>query len=278
MTENRNIEKRNKTQATEAEEKQARKKSRAAKRRRAKRQRTRALIGVVTIIVALSIILLAIHVFSKNRGDRNVVVLKPTELYGMDVDDALKTEYHVALNRQDLSDLVLFRATTNYYQDELPERAFGYAETQKKMVGIYFEWNDFDRDPTSCALFSAGIAQKYPGALCALAVAGDDIDPDWVLDWLKKFELFSGVRPLIRLSLVSARRNDWSEVIQGGYNLWIAAWGANDGENYGVPDIGDWPRERIVLHQFAYESGFGRDVFFGDEAAWRAYSAKRDLF
>ena len=55
--------------------------------------------------------------------------------------------------------------------------------------------------------------------------------------------------------------------------LWIASWGANDGQNHGYPTPKHW--KVVALHQFTSRYG-GRsldaDVFNGDANAWDKYA------
>jgi GH25 family lysozyme M1 (1,4-beta-N-acetylmuramidase) len=70
----------------------------------------------------------------------------------------------------------------------------------------------------------------------------------WCLDWLKKVEELTGVKPLIYLNSSTAKSWNWDLVIENGNKLWIANYGINDGTRHPNPSTGKW--KEFYIHQY----------------------------
>ena len=141
---------------------------------------------------------------------------------------------------------------------------------------MYFQYDPAsDLDPKVFAAHCVGLFGPQRIGKDPVALYLDDNDgtsPEWVRTWLTTFHALTGVKPLVRMSSEMAREHDWAPVTSGGYELWMAYYGPDDGQNYGMPEegIGEWSRLR--MQQFTTKAlegaSVGANVFFGTKNEW----------
>lgn len=67
------------------------------------------------------------------------------------------------------------------------------------------------------------------------------VSPAWALDWCNRVAKATGVKPYLYMSAGVTRAQDWSKLANAGYRLWVASYGANNGQPGAEPQIGSWP-------------------------------------
>ena len=205
------------------------------------------------------------------------------ELHGVDISKYQGKNFVQVISSEQASDFVICRATENKLVDGTCDKAYQYAKSQGKLLGVYFWCDPTILDARDYAAFCVKTVQGYIGE--AVFVLDFEhrhkrLDPEWAKEWLEEFEKLSGVKPLIYMNSSTARELDWSPVIAGGYKLWVASYGVDDGKNHGLPDrIGQWPDSLVVMHQYT-TCGLGKretldlDVFFGSREDWVQLAAR----
>lgn len=86
----------------------------------------------------------------------------------------------------------------------------------------------------------------------------------WCYDWLRYVEDQTGVKPLLYITLATAKKYNWSKVIEAGYGLWLAHWTYDPNP---VQDDTQWPFQ--AMRQWSNHENVGgiapldADVFYG---------------
>lgn len=107
----------------------------------------------------------------------------------------------------------------------------------------------------------------------------------FALEFLRRVEENTGVKPLVYTSQSVTISLDWTSVVNEGYGLWVAryplgytATGYRSDLSYG--NVGYW--NTVAMFQYTssgripgYSGNLDLDIFYGDGAAWDAY-AKSD--
>lgn len=140
----------------------------------------------------------------------------------------------------------------------------------------------FRGDPAGEAAFFVANAAEVPGdgqIWCDSEVNIPNL-PSLSLQWLRQVEALSGVRPagvytMWRL-IYGDWAQDWSPVINAGYEIWEAQYPISVVQGYGPvtgPPATPWPR--LAMWQYSSTGrlqGWGGNldlsVFYGDRAAW----------
>lgn len=100
-------------------------------------------------------------------------------------------------------------------------------------------------------------------------------DVQWCLDFLNRCKELFGVKPLIYMNSSTLSRFDWTPVKNGDFGLWVANYGANDGQPHSRPSSGVWPF--WALWQYTSRGNKGGvspvdvNIFSGDKAAFLKY-------
>lgn len=203
-------------------------------------------------------------------------------LKGIDISHWQRDSYKDAIDRF-AEDFVIMRAAWRYWVDPTCDKAYQYAKSKGKKLGVYFFPLTSDGSATKHAEWAVDQVLGYLGeAIIALdwesysCVEGyNNVNlKGWAIEWLKAFERKSGVKPLIYMNS-SCERSDWSDLVENDNGLWIANYGPNDGEFHGRPPISNWPF--AAIHQYTSILGgkYDGDAFYGDHIAWSKYAAKR---
>lgn len=104
----------------------------------------------------------------------------------------------------------------------------------------------------------------------------------FALEFLQRVEEITGVKPLVYTSQSVTRSLDWTNVVNGGYGLWVARYplgytttGYRDDLSYGT--VGYW--DNVAMFQYTssgrisgYSGNLDLDIFYGDESQWDAYA------
>lgn len=64
---------------------------------------------------------------------------------------------------------------------------------------------------------------------------------DWCFRFLERVKEKTGVKPLLYTNEARVKSLDWKKVVNGDYGLWVAKYGANNGQMNAEPAIGQWP-------------------------------------
>lgn len=212
------------------------------------------------------------------KSQKKVVVIQSDTLFGISINSTdNSTDFKEVIKRSThLPDFVFIRATDGYQADAIFERAYACAKQYKRLTGVYFQYDpDSDLDAKVFAAHCVGLfgPQRIGKDPVALYLKDNDgLSPEWVRTWLTTFHALTGVKPLVRMSSEMAREHDWAPVTSGGYELWMAYYGPDDGQNYGMPEegIGEWSRLR--MQQFTTKAlegaSVGANVFFGTKNEW----------
>ena len=203
-----------------------------------------------------------------------------TKLHGVDISAWQAENYKEIIERPDC-DFVICRATDGTDVDPICDKAYQYAKSKGKLLGVYFFGYPELHDAEEYAQFCAKVTEGYVGEAIFILDCERGPTIDWILAWVKEFERLTGVKPLVYANLNKAESLDWAPIIENGNPLWLAYYYADDGEYYDIPDdVEEWPTDRILLHQYT-TAGLGGesesldlDVFFGDKEAWQALAKK----
>ena len=114
-------------------------------------------------------------------------------------------------------------------------------------------------------------------------------DVGWAKTWLDEIHKLSGVKPMIYMSESTVLENDWSEVADADYGLWVAKYNdTNVHYNYDMSDAGRKPTIRhwpvMAMWQWTsngrltgYSDALDCDIFYGDASAWDRYAGTRSI-
>ena len=180
-------------------------------------------------------------------------------------------------------DFVIVRAAFNRVVDKTCDKAYQYAKSQGKKLGVYFFPIQINYTPEVYAKWCYDQVKGYIGEACFFLdwedynYQGRNINPtsntNWAYEWLVEFERLTGNKPLIYMNSSVEANNNWSKVVRNGNGLWIANFGINDGLDHGYSKTRNW--HLVAAHQYTSRLGgnsLDGDVFFGDRKAWSAYA------
>lgn len=106
-------------------------------------------------------------------------------------------------------------------------------------------------------------------------------DVAWVLEWLRRVEQLTGIKPLFYTYSSVIENSDFSQVFKNGYGLWVANYGVNAITNgYKQPNS---PVSKgfdfTAMYQYnsrtllnGYSGYLDANVFYGDKVAWSKYA------
>ena len=104
--------------------------------------------------------------------------------------------------------------------------------------------------------------------------------PAWAKTWLDEVYAQTGVRPWIYMSSSVVNSYDWSAVCKD-YGLWVANYGANNGQPNTPPTVKHWAS--YAAWQYTSKgrwSGYSSDLdlsqFYGTPTAWRKYAGAKE--
>lgn len=86
-------------------------------------------------------------------------------------------------------------------------------------------------------------------------------DVQWCLDFLNRCTELFGTKPMIYMNTNVKGRFDWTPVVKGGFSLWQANYGVNDGSAHTQPDPSPWQSNTIWQYT---SKPLDRDLFNGD--------------
>jgi GH25 family lysozyme M1 (1,4-beta-N-acetylmuramidase) len=116
------------------------------------------------------------------------------------------------------------------------------------LVGAYHfvDGNDAIKEADN---FLKTVGKMLPGEFLVLDYEIHLNNPDlWCVTFLDYVFKKTGIKPLIYINSSTANGFSWSKVIKGGYGLWIANYGLNNGKMGKAPTIGKFPM--YVLWQY----------------------------
>ncbi len=208
-------------------------------------------------------------------------VEKLERLHGIDI--SLYQDYIEAINSRGAAcDFAVMRATKGYEVDRCCDPAYQYAKKRGLLLGVYFWGDPTELDPVEYAGFCKLMVEGYLGeAIMILDFEPgnhESLNPEWARLWLEEFERVSGVKPLIHMDSYVATHLDWSSVIDGGYKIWVASYGEDDGR-LSLRSMGQWVGH-VAMFQYG-TCGMGKretldlDIFFGGRDDWAQLAARR---
>lgn len=208
-------------------------------------------------------------------------VEKLERLHGIDISS--HQDYIEAISsRGDACDFVVMRATKGYEVDHCCDSAYQYTKKRGLLLGVYFWGDPAELGPVEYAGFCKRMVEGYLGeAVMVLDFESgnyESLNPEWARQWLEEFERVSGVKPLIYMNSYVATHLDWSSVIDGGYKIWVASYGEDDGRTT-LRNMGAWTGN-VAMFQYATCGLGGRetldlDIFFGSRDDWAQLAARR---
>ena len=181
-------------------------------------------------------------------------------------------------------DFVICKATEGVgYTDPNCDAHYQRAKSQGKLLGVYHFARPGYNDPIAEADWFVSQIQGYIGE--ALLVLDWEVEATWNIDWAKRWldRVYekTGVKPLVYASGSVINGNNWSNVTNADYGLWIAYWPNNYQYGEGWPTspsemsygTGDW--KMWAIWQFSSRNGrLDCDVANMDRAGWLKYAAK----
>lgn len=212
---------------------------------------------------------------------RSTPVKKLERLHGIDISSYQKNYIEVIASRGATCDFVVMRATEGYEADSRCDPAYQYAKKRGLLLGVYFWGDPAELDPVDYADSCKSMVEGYLGeAIMILDFEPrnhESLNPEWARLWLEEFERVSGVKPLIYMNSYVATHLDWSSVIDGGYKIWVASYGEDDGRTT-LRNMGAWTGN-VVMFQYATCGLGGRetldlDIFFGSRDDWALLASR----
>ena len=110
----------------------------------------------------------------------------------------------------------------------------------------------------------------------------------WAKEWLDEIQRLTGVKPMIYMSESVVNSNNWSDVANADYGLWVARYrDHNPDYNHDMSNAGKKPVVKwwkfYAMWQWTstgrldgYNGNIDCDVFYGDKKAWNAYAGKAE--
>lgn len=199
-------------------------------------------------------------------------------MQGIDISWWQKDNYKYLIDTY-AKDFVIARASFDFNVDSTCDMYYQYAKKKGLQLGVYFfpltESSDAVTSAKWCVNQVKGYLHEAVFFLDWEATQGNDVSKTWwALEWLKTFEKEAGVKPNIYMNTSTVNSFNWTDVAKNDNGLWLADYGRNDGNDYGVPDIPYW--QIVMAHQYTSVgdngAGLDRDVFFGDKTAWQKYA------
>lgn len=179
-------------------------------------------------------------------------------------------------------DFAIFKATEGInYVDNCCDKFYQQAKKQGKKLGVYhFARPDLNSAEAEANFFVENVKGYIKEAILVLdwePGGGQISNVAWAKTWLDKVYSLTGVKPIIYMSQSPENSYDWSSVANSDYGLWVAKYGANNGQQGTQPTIKYW--KFYALWQYTskgkvsgYNGDLDLDVFSGDTSAWDKYA------
>lgn len=179
-------------------------------------------------------------------------------------------------------DFAIFKATEGInYVDNCCDKFYQQAKKQGKKLGVYhFARPDLNSAEAEANFFVGNVKGYIKEAILVLdwePGGGQISNVAWAKAWLDKVYSLTGVKPIIYMSQSPENSYDWSSVANADYGLWVAKYGANNGQQGTQPTIKHW--KFYALWQYTskgrisgYNGDLDLDVFSGDTSAWDKYA------
>lgn len=182
----------------------------------------------------------------------------------------------------DGADFVIIKATEgDGYTDPNCDKHYQRAKANGQLRGVYhFARPDLGNSAKAEADWFVSQIQGYiKDAILILDWERSTWNTAWALDWLKRVEELTGVKPLIYMSASVVTSYSWLDVVNNSYGLWIAGYPPEyNVREPGVPtpeempySIGNWPF--WVIWQYTSSAGtLDRDITYIDATTWAKYA------
>lgn len=128
--------------------------------------------------------------------------------------------------------------------------------------------------------FVDAVGQLQKGEVLVLDWEVPNANPvAWCLAFLKRVEARTGLKPLIYVNGSTAQSLNWQPVVDNNNGLWVASWGANNGQVPAQqPAVGKWPFWAIWQYSSVGQvAGIGgrvdTNLFNGDRAQFEKYGS-----
>ena len=162
------------------------------------------------------------------------------------------------------ADAFMFKLTEgNYFEDTAASDFIKQAKALKKPFGLY---HFLDNSPVNEQVnFFLSYANPYIGE-AFLALDYEEygrIGAQKAKEFLDLVYEKTKVKPLIYMNESDANNEDWSEVIQADYGLWVAKYSSN------LPRLTQWPE--YAMWQYT-NTPYDTNFFYGDTFAWQKYA------
>lgn len=200
-------------------------------------------------------------------------------LQGLDLSWYQRGNYKTLIDNY-AKDFVIVRSSFSKTVDSACDSIYQYAKSKGKKLGFYMFPLTSDGDARAVAEWNYNQVKGYiKQAIPCIdweTTGGHNIaDVNWAYNFAKRFEELSGVKPVFYMNGSCEASYDWSKVVSNNNGLWLAAWGANDGKDHGIPATKHW--KVVALHQFTSRyagQNLDADTFNGDGNAWDKYAGK----
>ena len=140
-------------------------------------------------------------------------------------------------------DFVIIKATEGKsYVSPSCDTQFQQALNLGKKLGVYHFANNSDNTPEEANWFITNTRGYIGKAILVLDLedSGHTNDVEWALKWLQLVEEAYGTKPMIYMSESVVNANDWSNVANANYGLWVAKYRDNTADyNYDMSNAGN---------------------------------------
>lgn len=210
-------------------------------------------------------------------------------LYGIDISNWQSSIDLESVLKQTKTSFVIAKATegTNF-TDIYCDRFIAKALNAGKLVGFYHFARPEKNSSEDEARFFYEKSKGYFGKGIPILdwESSGKADVAWAKRWLDDIYKRTGVKPMIYMSESVVNAYDWSSVSKAGYPLWVAKYRDNNPDyNYDMSNAGSKPSIKhwssYTMWQWTstgklsgYSGNLDCNVFYGDEALWKKYSAK----
>ena len=183
------------------------------------------------------------------------------------------------------TDFVICKATEgNGYTDECCDAFYQKAKSLGKKLGVYhFARPDLGNTAEAEADWFIKETKGYhKEAILVLDWEQKALNypVSWAKAWLDRVYEKTGVKPILYIQ-ASALSKDWSSVVTGDYELWVANYGSNNGTAqesvFNKYPLKHWPF--YALWQYTskgklngYSGNLDLNYFSGDASAWDKYA------
>lgn len=176
-------------------------------------------------------------------------------------------------------DFVIIKATEgNSYVNPYCDSKYQQAKSLNLLRGVYHFATGKTSGTVEADWFLKNIEGYIGDAILILDWEASAVNKGvgYAKEFLDRVYQKTGVKPLIYMNRSVIDSYDWSSVVNADYGLWLATL---DGKEYN--SYGEFPIVAIcqtwAKPMTGYNADIDQDIFYGREAAWKAYQGEKEV-